>query len=514
MTIPEEQFEYYQGVLLDQHEYMIIKVIEGKRNTPIPLVRQIPVNDDGIVINNGHVIDISLYWTEIGDLPSDFGDLIHLRSLILRGCDLEKLPDTFFRLECLEYLDLSENLLTYLPESFANLSRLQHLDLAENQLTRLPDFWGHFSHLRHLDLEINPLEMLPPSIGQLKTLTKLRVGANSLTGLDFSFKGLQNLIELDMSANNLHDVPPDLDQLCNLAHLDLSENHLSGISIKGGQFIPLTFLNFEENDLSFIPPLATSGTLHRLNLGKNRLRTLGGIADFYPALEVLDLHTNQLENIGDFPRKLPKIHSINLHANRIERLQGLPFDLPSIETINISNNPLRTLAHVAMPILQAIFFDPTNYQNLALSLEGAELIATHDIDAIYQYYRRTPEDLAHSLANGDLLIPQEESRLVYEADYFELGILHRSLPNEHPVCTAIRQRIGDFPADLIQKIEADDPLTEEDLRHPILPRYVAFLEEHCRKRDTPTAKKSLEMLQSVILQLSINSRENDLRLLL
>ena len=157
MMISEMNFETYNGVLLDSREATVLRAIEELSHEKIPFVHQIPLHDSGCVVINHHVTEISLFWSNIEQLPQNFGDLSKLQSLILIACGLKTLPESFSCLECLQYIDLSEN-----------------------QLTRLPDFWGHFSYLHHLDLQMNSLETLPPSIGQLHSLTKLFVGANAL----------------------------------------------------------------------------------------------------------------------------------------------------------------------------------------------------------------------------------------------------------------------------------------------------------------------------------------------
>jgi Leucine-rich repeat (LRR) protein len=506
--------ENYHGVLLDRRETAVLKEIEDRLSSEIPLVHQIPRTGEGVVIKDGHITEISLYWTGIVDLPLDFGALKHLRLAKLKGCKIETLPDSFSRLDSLEYLDLSENLLALLPESFANLSCLIHLDLAENRLTRLPDFWGHFSNLQYLDLMNNLLETLPPSFSQLDSLIEFSFPGNSLTSLDFSVKNLQNIEGFGASSNELHSLPLDFDQLSKLKELSLASNRFSKIPIKAGQFPQLIALDLEGNEFSFIPPLAASITLHRLGLGWNRLVTLVGLAEYYPALEIFDMRANQLGDLAGFPSKLPTARKIILEGNRLERLEGLPPNLPRIEVLNIGNNPLRTLSYAPISILRAIFTEPVNYRNLALSQEGAELVATRDVEALYVYYRRTPLELARLLVNGDALTPQEERRLVYEANYDELTILLRHLPNEHPICKAIRNRIGDFLLDLIDKIEADMPLTEDDLRHPLLPRYAAILEDYCRRRHTATAKNTLALLYQVFVSPNHPEDSDNFRLVL
>ena len=95
-----------------------------------------------------------------------------------------------------------------------------------------------------------------------------------------------------------------------------------------------------------------------------------------------------------------------------------------------------------------------------------------------------------------------------------MNLLLRHLSIEHPICTAIYQRIGDFPAELIRKIEAGVALTENDLCHPILPQYVSLLEEFCQRLKSDAAKKSLRILNSVFPQTCVINNQSQFQLIL
>lgn len=64
--------------------------------------------------------------------------LRHLKHLVLRGLELEQVPDTLFSLPACEVLDLSNNVLTAVPEALGCLGSLRQLDVSSNCLTTLP----------------------------------------------------------------------------------------------------------------------------------------------------------------------------------------------------------------------------------------------------------------------------------------------------------------------------------------------------------------------------------------
>lgn len=102
-------------------------------------------------------------------------NLTCLRTLHLRLCNIERLPEDIHRLIHLRYLNLSGNSLRELPNSFCNLFNLLTLRMKEcRQLQRLPEEIGKLENLWHLYIEgCDTLEELPKGIGKLKRLQTL-----------------------------------------------------------------------------------------------------------------------------------------------------------------------------------------------------------------------------------------------------------------------------------------------------------------------------------------------------
>ncbi|WVZ24708.1 hypothetical protein V8G54_003252, partial [Vigna mungo] len=132
---------------------------------------------------------INLKETAIKELPSSFGNLVNLRSLLLNKCtDLESLPNSIVNLKCLRKLDCSGCAkLTEIPTHIGRLSSLMEMSLRKSGIVNLPESMAHLSSLKSLDLsDCKKLECIPPIPPFLKQLVALdcpsirRVIPNSL----------------------------------------------------------------------------------------------------------------------------------------------------------------------------------------------------------------------------------------------------------------------------------------------------------------------------------------------
>ncbi|XP_076617124.1 transforming growth factor beta activator LRRC33 [Chaetodon auriga] len=93
----------------------------------------------------------------------DWKNIVSLRQLYLKGCNLEIIPSSAFAGLSLTHLELSNNPGLIVQESIESLSRtLQHLGLGNTQIR---DFdFSHFQSLKYLNISGNALGHLPPSL--------------------------------------------------------------------------------------------------------------------------------------------------------------------------------------------------------------------------------------------------------------------------------------------------------------------------------------------------------------
>ena len=170
----------------------------------------ISCNSDGYITR----IDGRQQGTDI--LPTSFGNLKYLETLILTSNAITNLPENFGDLSSLRSLVLTGNLLETLPESIGNLSNLQNLVIQYNNLKTLPESFGNLSNLQSLDLLFNQMETLPESFGNLNNLNAFTIANNQLTSLPESFGNLSSLDYLHLYRNRLSALPESFSNL-NLA---------------------------------------------------------------------------------------------------------------------------------------------------------------------------------------------------------------------------------------------------------------------------------------------------------
>lgn len=101
--------------------------------------------------------------TDIISACVDWKNVVSLRQLYLRGCDLERIPSSAFTGLSLTHLELSDNPGLIVQDSIQSLRRtLQHLGLGN---THIQDFdFSPFQSLKSLNISRNSLAFLPPSL--------------------------------------------------------------------------------------------------------------------------------------------------------------------------------------------------------------------------------------------------------------------------------------------------------------------------------------------------------------
>lgn len=100
--------------------------------------------------------NLKLIDTPLGELRLPVGQIsAPVKSLTIKSCGLQKLPEEFSMLTGLEELNLSGNELDVLPHSFPLLVRLKRLNLDGNRFSRFPDLIGSMKELSHLSIDGN-----------------------------------------------------------------------------------------------------------------------------------------------------------------------------------------------------------------------------------------------------------------------------------------------------------------------------------------------------------------------
>ncbi|CAL9234376.1 unnamed protein product [Arabidopsis halleri] len=249
-----------------------------------------------------------------------------LRVIILRSCNLEKIPSFLMYQKNLHLVDLSRNRLsgdipTWL---LANNSELKVLQLQENSFTifQIP---SKVHNLQFLDFSANHIGgVFTNNIGRaLPNLVEMNGSYNGFQGkLPSSIGEMKNLSLLDLSYNNFSKkLPRSVLMGCfSLKYLMLSHNKFTGNCLpRGTRFTSLRKLTIHNNLFTGKIGVGLLGStrLSFLDMSNNRLT--GAIPSWLSMLSVLEdllLSNNLLE--GTIPPSLvdlPHLSHLDLSGN-------------------------------------------------------------------------------------------------------------------------------------------------------------------------------------------------------
>ncbi|KAL1828882.1 hypothetical protein ACET3Z_007294 [Daucus carota] len=287
-------------------------------------------------LNIGPIHENSLGCASNLQFSPQLFELKHLRSLSFFNC----MPHQSYPIKMpihnwstlsgsLESLEFRSNpgLIGQIPTTFGDLTKLQSLVLLENGLSgELPINVGNLLHLKRLVLSGNQFTgQVPDSFGTLSKLLILDLSRNSLSGaLPYTLSALKSLLKLDLSRNQFTgNFPKEIGNLKNLTLLDLSNNKFSGGMTESIQYMG----SLEELVLSSNP---IGGDIMRLRwhylqsltiLDLSNTGLTGGVPESISqlkSLRFLGLNDNNLT--GDLSPKLaalPNISAIYLHGNNL-----------------------------------------------------------------------------------------------------------------------------------------------------------------------------------------------------
>ena len=181
-------------------------------------------------------------------------------------------------------------------------------------------------------------------------LTSINLSGNRLSTLD-GFTHLPNIHRLVLAQNHIEEISASkMGQMENLRDLVLDGNRINDMGRLGLDRLPhLERLSLEGNEISHLTGLDGCAQIKELNLDRNRIRTLEGVAYMLPEmdnLQTLRLESNYIRTLGVFHHQ-PGIHSLFLAHNRINDFLEVDklHSLKHLLQLTLHNNPVTRKPH-------------------------------------------------------------------------------------------------------------------------------------------------------------------------
>lgn len=330
-----------------------------------------------------YLTQANLSMNRIGQLPSDFGTLVHLEVLDLSLNNLSALPDSFRKLKKLSTLNLSGNSFATLPSSIAGLDSLATLDLSANLFTVFPCMALRLRALKALKFNRNTLTHLaipPPLLRQEDMWTKVidrRTGKtlnmNVLTNErianieKYDGAGVRKMRDLHvfqpegtkiyrkrkiwLSVNQIAEWEPDIDANSGLVYY---RNNVSGSTSWTmpesmdtlGEMQALEQFEIKMNSIKSLPDSFEKMTnLRKLVFTRNRLNALPDAISNLKVLSHLDLSSNELRILPASICECEGLEVLILSDNHLLRLPVHLGRLPRLRKLDVSSNHLKQIAH-------------------------------------------------------------------------------------------------------------------------------------------------------------------------
>jgi len=161
---------------------------------------------------------------------NEIGDIVSLKKLILIGCDIDNIPESFTKLKKLRHLQICDNdKLTVVPDYINELTSLIELDLSNCNILNNFDISG-LVNLEHLILDDNNKLKSLPTIGNINKLYRITASNCDIKEIPDYLMSLKDLYMIDVHFNkNLKKVPEYLTKLedlvaCNFVGTNIPED--------------------------------------------------------------------------------------------------------------------------------------------------------------------------------------------------------------------------------------------------------------------------------------------------
>ena len=141
--------------------------------------------------------------SDLDHLPASIGNLINLEKLEINGTNLNILPETIGQLTNLTELNLYNNKLKNLPESLVNLSSLTNLDISHNLFEDFPHFLEDLVSLKFVLISGNKIKYIHPNLQRLLGEDEIENFKYERENIEFDINGVKH--EISTHNENFED---------------------------------------------------------------------------------------------------------------------------------------------------------------------------------------------------------------------------------------------------------------------------------------------------------------------
>ena len=304
-----------------------------------------------------------LEYDTVKTLPEDFARLNNLRGITFRYCtsvNWGQVLTVLSKEPKLEYLEISVSKINKLNAAIGAIKQLRSLNLKGNNLQTVADQTTKLPNLRIVNLSYNPGMRWDETFKRLAdcdALEELDLSSNGLTNLDEGVGALTKLKRLTLSANFLSKLPNELTKLTALEDLELSNNtdiDWKQAATPVSQLASLKRLSLTGNKMAELPAKIFALTnLEEFYANGNELTGLPEQIGNLTNLRVLDIgssRTGQTRNeIADFPKslgKLTKLEVLNMNGTYMLDLPSGISDMKALRELYINWCGLASLKHL------------------------------------------------------------------------------------------------------------------------------------------------------------------------
>merc|ERR1712151_248456 len=172
-------------------------------------------------------------------------------------------------------------------------------------------------------------------LNQYEFIQHINLSKNDIRDIS-TFVSFPHLLTINCSQNSIRSIQ-FMEEFSShmqfVQAIDLSQNKITELTN-----IPqprVTRVNLSENEISRTDEFKGHDALLSLDLKKNKLISLAGIANM-PLLTELNISENEIKDLIPL-KNLPSLKKLNATTNKLESLDDLP-DLPSLEVLDIGAN--------------------------------------------------------------------------------------------------------------------------------------------------------------------------------